>query len=286
MNPLLPWDKSLPLFVSDQRYVLLPSVAARREAFDEYCRERVRELRQSNIKKEKETLGPKEEFEKLLAEEVKSTRTSWTDFRRAWKKDRKFYGWGRDDREREKRFREYLKELSDSKCRSLYNNAALRCLSKGKRAAAEKAETDFLFLLNERVKPEDDLAWKDVGTCHNIAFALTDNRQVKRGLYNDSRYDAVGSSSLREELFSTFIKGKAKRISDQITGQEKTLPKGDEQTEDERRQRKEQALKERTEKVRAERNRLDVQIERSKQGMGREESERQFRCAMSFHHLH
>ena len=128
MNPLLPWDKSLPLFVSDHRYVLLPSVAARREAFDEYCRERVRELKQSNIKKEKETLTPKEEFEKLLAEEVKSTRTSWTDFRRAWKKDRKFYGWGRDDREREKHFREFLKELSDSKYFSSCNNAALRFL--------------------------------------------------------------------------------------------------------------------------------------------------------------
>jgi hypothetical protein len=285
VNPLLPWDKSLPLFVSDQRYVLLPSVAARREAFDEYCRERVRELRQSNIKKEKETLSPKEEFEKLLAEEVKSTRTSWTDFRRAWKKDRKFYGWGRDDREREKRFREYLKELSDSKYHSSCNNAALRCLSKGKRAAAEKAEADFISLLNERIKPEDDLVWKDVGTFQNIAFMLTNNLQVKRGLYNDSRYDAVGSSSLREELFSTFMKGKAKRISGQIAGQEKTLPKGDEQTEDERRKRKDQALKERAEKVRAERSRLDVQIERSKQGMGREEGERQFRCAMSFHYL-
>ena len=172
MNPLLPWDKSLPLFVSDQRYVLLPSVAARREAFDEYCRERVRELRQSNIKKEKETLSPKEEIEKLLAEEVKSTRTSWTDFRRAWKKDRKFYGWGRDDREREKRFREYLKELSDSKYHSSYNNAALRRLSKEKRAAAEKAEADFISLLNERIKPEDDLAWKDVGTFQNKTSLL------------------------------------------------------------------------------------------------------------------
>lgn len=114
---------------------------------------------------------------------------------------------------------------------------------------------------------------------------LTNNLQVKRGLYNDSRYDAVGSSSLREELFSTFMKGKAKRISGQITGQEKTLLKGDEQTEDERGKRKEQALKERAEKVRAERSRLDVQIERSKQGMGREEGERQFRCAMRFHYL-
>lgn len=90
-------------------------MAARREAFDEYCKERARELRQSNVKKEKEVAAsPKEEYENLLKGEVKSTRASWTDFRRAWKKDRRFYGWGRDDREREKRFREYLKELGES----------------------------------------------------------------------------------------------------------------------------------------------------------------------------
>jgi transcription elongation regulator 1 len=101
--------------VSDPRYVLLPSVSARREAFDEYCRDRARELRQSNVKKEKDLANPKEAFERLLKEEVKSTRTSWTDFRRTWKKDRRFWGWGRDDREREKRFRDYLKELGESK---------------------------------------------------------------------------------------------------------------------------------------------------------------------------
>jgi hypothetical protein len=110
---LHPWDTSLPKFVSDPRYVLLPSVAARREAFDEYCKERARELRQSSVKKDKETATPKDEYDRLLKDEVKSTRTSWTDFRRAWKKDRRFYGWGRDDREREKRFREFLKDLGE-----------------------------------------------------------------------------------------------------------------------------------------------------------------------------
>ena len=112
INPLHPWDKSLPLFISDPRYVLLSSVSARREVFDDYCRERARELRQSKVAKEKE--DPKEEFEKLLNGEVKSTRTSWTDFRRQWKKDRRFYGWGRDEKEREKRFRDFLKELGES----------------------------------------------------------------------------------------------------------------------------------------------------------------------------
>jgi hypothetical protein len=115
INPLHPWDTSLPKFVNDPRYVLLPSVAARREAFDEYCRDRARELRETALKKEKHGLDPKQEFEQLLEQEVKSTRMSWTDFRRTWKKDRRFYGWGRDDREREKRFRDFLKDLGESR---------------------------------------------------------------------------------------------------------------------------------------------------------------------------
>jgi len=114
INPLHPWDISLPKFVNDPRYVLLPSVTARRDAFDEYCRDRARELRANVVQKERNTVDPEQDFKRLLEQEVKSTRTSWTDFRRAWKKDRRFYGWGRDDREREKRFREFLKDLGES----------------------------------------------------------------------------------------------------------------------------------------------------------------------------
>jgi transcription elongation regulator 1 len=65
------------------------------------------------VKKEKEAASPKDEFDRLLKEQVKSTRTSWTEFRRDWKKERRFWGWGRDDKEREKRFKEYIKELRE-----------------------------------------------------------------------------------------------------------------------------------------------------------------------------
>jgi len=156
-----PWDTSLPKFVSDPRYVLLPSVAARREAFDEYCKERARELRQSSVKKAKE-VDPKDEYDLLLKGEVKSTRASWTDFRRAWKKDRRFYGWGRDDREREKRFREFLKDLGER----MFSFVHLVCsvvnlFFPEKRASAQKAETNFFALLKEHLFTEG-LSWKEV----------------------------------------------------------------------------------------------------------------------------
>ncbi|KAG1806823.1 Hsp90 protein-domain-containing protein [Suillus plorans] len=251
ISPLHPWDTSLPLFISDPRYVLLPSVSARRDAFDEYCRDRARELRQQNVKKEKAEANPKEEYERLLSQEVKSTRTSWSDFRRTWKKDRRFYGWGRDDREREKRFKEYLKELGEKK-----------------RIAAEKAEADFFTLLRESGVVRSDSLWKD----------------VKRKLSHDARYDAVGSSSLREELFQTFLKAHGSssshstspKVTDE-TGKHDT----EEDAEQKRRDKKEQALKEREQKVRADRSRMDAEIGRSKMGLNLEEGEREFRTLLT-----
>ncbi|KAG2118761.1 Hsp90 protein-domain-containing protein [Suillus discolor] len=251
ISPLHPWDTSLPLFISDPRYVLLPSVSARRDAFDEYCRDRARELRQQNVKKEKAEANPKEEYERLLSQEVKSTRTSWSDFRRTWKKDRRFYGWGRDDREREKRFKEYLKELGEKK-----------------RIAAEKAEANFFTLLRESGVVRSDSLWKD----------------VKRKLSHDARYDAVGSSSLREELFQTFLKahGSSSSHSTSTKVTDETGKHGtEEDAEQKRRDKKEQALKEREQKVRADRSRMDAEIGRSKMGLNLEEGEREFRTLLT-----
>ncbi|KAH9938277.1 uncharacterized protein B0H18DRAFT_966380 [Fomitopsis serialis] len=259
VNPLHPWDMSLPLFINDPRYVLLPSVSARKEAFDEYCRDRARELRQSNVKKEKESANPKEEFERLLRDEVKSTRTSWTEWRRQWKKDRRFYGWGRDDREREKRFREYLKELGEKK-----------------RAAAQKAEADFFALLKESGIAKPGAIWTE----------------VKREIVDDPRYDAVGSSSLREELFHTYLKAHGEtsssetlsgaQVADSRTNTDgATAEESTEERERRRQERKERAVKEREEKVKAKRNKVDADIDRSRMGLNKEEGELEFRTMLT-----
>ena len=157
-----PWDVCLPKFIQDPRYVLLPSVTARREAFDEYCKERAREIRQSTVKHEKEALSPKEEYERLLKDEVKSTRASWTDFRRAWKKDRRFYGWGRDEREREKAFRDFLKELSERMFVTLVTDVVRSYPAIEKRATAQKAEANFFSLLKEHGSVAEGTSWKEV----------------------------------------------------------------------------------------------------------------------------
>ncbi|TFY63407.1 hypothetical protein EVJ58_g3272 [Rhodofomes roseus] len=257
VNPLHPWDTSLPLFINDPRYVLLPSVSARKEAFDEYCRDRARELRQSNVKKEKEAANPKEEFERLLRDEVKSTRTSWTEWRRQWKKDRRFYSWGRDDREREKRFREYLKALGERK-----------------RAAAQKAESDFFALLKESGIAHSGAVWKD----------------VKRKIVDDPRYDAVGSSSLREELFNTYLKAHGEPSSSEMPTDAQAADShtdgtnaedSAEERERKRRERKERAVKDREERVKAERSKVEADIDRSRMGLNKEEGELEFRTMLT-----
>ncbi|KAF7776168.1 hypothetical protein Agabi119p4_4561 [Agaricus bisporus var. burnettii] len=245
INPLHPWDASLPKFVNDPRYVLLPSVAARREAFDEFCRDRARELRELSVKQDKQSLDPKTEFCRLLEQEVKSTRTSWSDFRKTWKKDRRFYGWGRDDREREKRFREFLKDLGEKK-----------------RTAAQKAEAGFFLLLTEhKADIHEGTVWKE----------------VKNYLAHDPRYDAIGSSSLREELFNTFLKGDTAKLclgdkDETVSAQATVFTK---------KEKKERAVREREQKIKAELSLVEKNIEQSRMDINQEEGEREYKSMLT-----
>ena len=106
---------------------------------------------------------------------------------------------------------------------------------------------------------------------------------------DDPRYDAVGSSLLREELFSSYLKANgamATTISEDTggtahegTGGEALAEEDEAEREKKRKARKERAVKEREEKVQAERNKLNAEIDRSRSGLNREESELEFRCA-------
>ncbi|KAG8695886.1 hypothetical protein FRC08_007500 [Ceratobasidium sp. 394] len=140
-NPLLPYDQALPQLVNDPRYILLPP-NERKAVFDEWCKERARNLRKNKTKEA--TTTPESAYESLLQTEVKSTRASWDDFRRKWRKDRRFYGFGRDDKEREKKFRAWLVELGEVK-----------------RKEAKKAEDGFIELLKTLDDVTSGSEWKD-----------------------------------------------------------------------------------------------------------------------------
>lgn len=105
---------------------------------------------------------------------------------------------------------------------------------------------------------------------------------------DDPRYDAVGSSSLREELFDSYLKANGAVSTDNKVPESPAAPDvtHDEQPlEDEaeherrRKERKERAVKEREDKIQAERSKLNAEIDRSRSGLNREEAEQEFRCA-------
>ena len=159
-----------------------------------------------------------------------------------------------------------------------------------KRAAAQKAEADFFTLLRENRLSAPDLLWKDVVTSSKSSIHLVNIGflQVKRKISDDPRYDAVGSSSLREELFATLLKdqGPNSTMPDATADQghesiQKEEAVDEAEQERKRQDRKERAVKEREEKIKAERGRVEADIGRSRQGINKEEDEREFRCALA-----
>jgi len=261
INPLHPWEKSLPLFVSDPRYVLLTNQTARREVFDEYCREKMREKRKntaaastepgSSTTKDKETL--RTAFQELLRTTATSTRLTWDEWRKEHRKDRRFFEFGRDDREREKAFRSWLRELGEKK-----------------RKEKEMAEKNFMQMLKEGRS-------KDLH--HEVGGPWKD---VKKAFVKDSRYDAIGSSSLREELYEAFVKTLEETKMDANTSSGssniKDLSKVPEvDPEEEKRRRREKAVREREEMVKAEKEKVEMANARSRAGLSLEEGELSFK---------
>ncbi|WVF71582.1 hypothetical protein IAT40_006390 [Kwoniella sp. CBS 6097] len=245
INPFSPWDRSLPLFINDPRYVLLSSEKDRKEVYEEYCRDvgRARRLAKASgggAKAESsKKADPERDYKALLREEVTSTRTRWDEFRKKWKKERRFYAFGRDDREREKVFKTHLRELGERK-----------------RADAQRAEQDFYDLLKESDNITSSSIWSE----------------VKRPLSSDPRYDAVGSSSLREELFNSYLKKLASTSSQKDESKEDAAAR----KLAERKARQEQSLREREAKIREEKGRVQMETNKSRVGAGREEAERLF----------
>lgn len=112
---------------------------------------------------------------------------------------------------------------------------------------------------------------------------------MKRQIVDDPRYDAVGSSHLREELFNTYLKAHGEtqplapgdaKAGDHVDSTHTEENPGE--RERKRRERKERAVKEREEKVRAERSKVEIDIGRSRMGLDKEEGELEFRCAACF----
>lgn len=105
--------------------------------------------------------------------------------------------------------------------------------------------------------------------------------KIKRKLYDDPRYDAVGSSTLREELFNTFLKARgssdSKDLQDGADNPQPSISIDEAEVGRKRQEKRERALKEREQQVRDQRDRTEVEIGKSRLGLTKEEGERVFR---------
>lgn len=130
----------------------------------------------------------------------------------------------------------------------------------GKRADAQRAEQDFYDLLKESDNITSSSLWSE----------------VKKSIYKDSRYDSVGSSSLREELFNNYVKNLASSSTGNVS--EKMLTKEEEAAKKlaERKAKAEASLKEREIKIKQEKSKIEFENNKSRLGAGKEEAERLF----------
>ncbi|KAJ3037204.1 transcription elongation regulator [Rhizophlyctis rosea] len=240
VSPYSMWEKELPKFINDTRYTLIKTVKERKELFEEYCTVRAAELREE---KQKSAKNPKETYLKLLEEEV-TQRTFWEDFARKFKRDSRFTGLS-DSKEREKLFREHVDGFKKRDANR-------------KREQNKSARDDFLKLLEETRGIRPDSRW----------------REIKRDIERDRRYDAIRSSTEREELFEEFVRKLAKQ-DDEGRAQADAERKARE-----RKAREEASLRERAEQVQRERAALRKELGSHRSQLNRADAGGTFRALL------
>ncbi|GAA6009250.1 uncharacterized protein JCM10292_000748 [Rhodotorula paludigena] len=249
INPMAPFETELSKFVNDPRYHAVKNTRDRRDLFDEFCKEKIREQRAAR-KKAAESgvkVDPLTAYRALLTSAVTSTRTHFSDFKRAHQKDARFREYGKTEGDREKEFKRFLRDLGERK-----------------RAAAEKADREFGEMLGEdrEIRPGDKWA------------------EVKKRHASDPRYAAVVSSSLREQLFnkhlSSLASGSRPSTSAASASTSAFKASATAPSKEDRAVRAAEALREREERVRQDKLRNERSANQARGNLGREEAEREF----------
>ncbi|GAC93881.1 hypothetical protein PHSY_001448 [Pseudozyma hubeiensis SY62] len=207
INPMAPYDHSLPLFSTHPTFLSLP-ISAREDVFNEWCKLRIREKRASKAASSDKSNLPsfsssansnpfstsaESSFRTLLKQQVTSTRTRFADFSSKFSRDPRYTRYGRADADREKLFKTHLVELGEAK-----------------RLAAKKAERGFLELLSDKVPGNYRGKVAAAGAEKDGVMEVWMQAKRTPGLVEDERYDAVGSSTRRFELFREWAKGEVR----------------------------------------------------------------------------
>lgn len=263
VNPMAPWDLEQPKFSSHPSFQALPQ-REREDIFNEWCKLRIREKRAakaSSASTSKPTASSskpsradplsksaEDAFRALLKEEVRSTRTKYADFKAAFARDSRFSSYGKSEGDREKLFKTHLIELGEQK-----------------RLAAEKAERGFLDLLSDKIPgnyrnkvatAKSQAAGKGREAEKEAIMTVWVEAKRSPGVVEDKRYDAVGSSTRRFELFCSWAKGERRPQPSSSTAQAGTSRPTAADREERREKRDDPAARKAAEKEEARRRAL------------------------------
>lgn len=110
INPYTPWEKLIEdgYIIEDERYTVLNSTKARREAYDAWTRDRIVELRKARETVEKQ--DPRIPYLALLAAKA-TPKLYWPEFKRKYKKEPPMRDAKLADKEREKLYRDHINRL-------------------------------------------------------------------------------------------------------------------------------------------------------------------------------
>lgn len=110
INPYSPWEKLVEegKLIDDSRYTILSTMRDRKEVWEEWSKDKIKELRDQRAKQEKK--DPKIPYLALLQEKATS-KLYWPEFKRKYRKESAMKDMSLSDKEREKLYREHISRL-------------------------------------------------------------------------------------------------------------------------------------------------------------------------------
>ncbi|OAX81838.1 hypothetical protein ACJ72_03815 [Emergomyces africanus] len=110
INPYTPWEKLIEegKIIDDARYTILPNMKSRREAWSDWSRDRIQELKERREKEEKK--DPRIRYLAFL-QEYATPKLYWPEFRRKYRKEPEMKDAHLSDKDREKYYRELIPRL-------------------------------------------------------------------------------------------------------------------------------------------------------------------------------
>ncbi|KAF9333147.1 transcription elongation regulator [Podila minutissima] len=237
VTPFDTWERALAKIEADPRMYLIPEAKARQTLFESYCVIRAQEIKDAKEKesankgkdKEKDSKEDRkskdstasasasssssskpEDVYRRLMEDYTTIKSTWLDFMTKYRTDQRFLGL-KPGSLRESIFRAYLSDLkkgviqpkdkkssSSSSSRPSSSSSSRHHSSSSssrKYKATDKEIEEFTSLLKETKK---DILYE-----HKHSSSV-EWRKIKKLIDRDRRYDAVGSSTEREQLFREY----------------------------------------------------------------------------------